>query len=77
MTMYDTLLFPHSQIKRLVIDAGIERVSNDAIQELEKILFRHGEFVSKEAMYLANKDRRSTVREEDIELAISNVIARM
>jgi histone H3/H4 len=77
MTMYDTLLFPHSQIKRLVIDAGIQRVSNDAIQELEKILFRHGELVSKEAMFLANKNGRSTVREEDIELALSNVIARM
>ena len=31
MTMYDTLLFPHAQIKRLIIDSGIERVSNDAV----------------------------------------------
>jgi histone H3/H4 len=77
MTMYETLLFPHAQIKRLIIDAGIERVSNDAVQELEKILFIHGELVSKEAMFIANKNKRSTVREEDIELAISNVIVRM
>lgn len=77
MTMCDTELLPHAQVKRLIIDAGIKRVSNDAVQELEKILFRHGELVSKEAMFLANKNRRSTVREEDIESAISNVIARM
>lgn len=73
MTMYDTKLFPHAQVKRLVIEEGIERVSNDAVQELEKILFRYGEIISKEAMFLANKDGRSTVRAEDIGLAISNV----
>jgi histone H3/H4 len=77
MTMYNTELFPHAQIKRLVIDAGIKRVSNEAVQELEKILFRHGEIISKEAIYLANKNKRNTVREDDIELAISNVIARI
>lgn len=77
MTMYETELFPHAQVKRLVIDAGAKRVSNDAVQELEKILFNHGEIISKEAMFIANKDKRSTVKEEDIESAISNVIARI
>lgn len=77
MTMYDTKLFPHAQVKRLVIEEGIERVSNDAVQKLEKIIFEHGEIISKEAMFLANKNGRSTVKAEDIGLAISNVSERM
>lgn len=77
MTMYDTELLPHAQIKKLILDAGIKRVSNDSVKELEKVLVSYGTTISKEAKIVTNENKRKTVRVEDMALAISNVISKI
>jgi histone H3/H4 len=75
--MYDTELLPHAQIKKLILDAGIKRVSNDSVKELEKVLVSYGTTISKEAKIVTNENKRKTVRVEDMALAISNVISKI
>ncbi len=74
MTRYETELLPHAQVRRLIIDSGIKRVSNDAIKEFERVLVEYGSIISQEAMFIANENKRKTVKAKDIALAISNVI---
>jgi histone H3/H4 len=56
-------------IDRLIRKAGAERVSEDAAEELGKILSDVAIDISKQAIELARHAKRKTVTSEDIKLA--------
>jgi len=60
---------PIAAIDRLIRKAGAERVSEDAAEELSKILAEVAQDISKQAIELARHAKRKTVTGEDIKLA--------
>lgn len=60
---------PIAAIDRLIRKAGAERVSEDAAEELGKILSEVAMDISKQAIELAQHAKRKTVTSEDIKLA--------
>ena len=60
---------PVAAIDRLIRKAGAERVSEDAAEELSKILSEGAMDISKQAIELAKHAKRKTVTGEDIKLA--------
>jgi len=57
-------------VRRLIEKAGAERVGDDAVEEMRRILEEYAVRVSKEATTLASHAGRKTVKAEDIELVI-------
>ncbi len=60
---------PIAALDRLIRKAGAERVSEDAAEELGKILSEVAIDISKQAIELAKHAKRKTVTAEDIKLA--------
>lgn len=60
---------PIAALDRLIRKAGAERVSEDAAEELGKILSEVAIDISKQAIELARHAKRKTVTSEDIKLA--------
>ncbi len=61
---------PIAPVARLIRDAGAERVSEDASQELAALLEEYGEKVARKAVSLARHAGRKTVKVEDILQAV-------
>jgi histone H3/H4 len=61
---------PIAPVTRLIRDAGAERVSEDASQELVGLLEEYGEKITKKAVYLAKHAGRKTVKVSDILQAV-------
>lgn len=61
-------------IHRLIKKAGATRASEDAAEELRKILEELGTAIAKEALSLAQYAGRRTVRREDIERAARTLL---
>jgi len=61
---------PIAPVTRLVRNAGAERVSEDASQELVRLLEEYGEKIAKKAVSLAKHAGRKTVKAEDVLQAI-------
>jgi histone H3/H4 len=57
---------PRAPVNRIVRNAGAERVSKEAYQELARLLEEHGEEISIEAVRITKHARRKTVKKEDI-----------
>jgi len=57
---------PKAPVAQLIRDAGAERVSEDAIDELVKLLEAEGARIAKHAVSLAKHAGRKTVKAEDI-----------
>lgn len=57
-------------MKEIIKDQGDKRVSQDSAEELRAVLERFAGDVSEEAIALARKDGRKTVRAEDIRKAL-------
>ncbi len=66
-------VLPLAPVERIVRKAGAERVSEGAGIELAKVLEDYGLEVSREAITLAKHAGRTTVKEEDIRLAVSRI----
>jgi DNA-binding protein len=60
---------PIAALDRLIRKAGAERVSEEAAEELGKILSEVAIDISKQAIELAKHAKRKTVTAEDVRLA--------
>jgi histone H3/H4 len=61
---------PIAPVKRVIRNAGAERVSDDAAEALRDYLEEHGTDIAQEARRFAHHADRKTVREEDIRAAL-------
>ncbi len=66
-------ILPLAPVERIIRKAGAERVGEDAGIELAKVLEDYGIEVSREAITLAKHAKRTTVKEEDIRLAVTRI----
>ncbi|MEM1949908.1 MAG: histone family protein [Candidatus Caldarchaeum sp.] len=66
--------FPSAPIHRLMKKAGAGRVSEDAAEELKRVLESVGAMIAKEAHELAQYAGRRTVKKEDVERAARTVL---
>lgn len=73
MTIQIQPILPLAPVERIIRKAGAERVSEDAGIELAKVLEEYGIEISREAMTLAKHAKRTTVKEEDIRLAVTRI----
>ncbi len=62
---------PIAPVTRLVRNAGAERVSEEASQELVRLLEEYGEKIAKKAVSLAKHAGRKTVKVEDVIEAVA------
>lgn len=63
------MAIPKAPVKRIIKEAGAERVSADAVDALVEFLEDYAEEVSKKAVSYAKYAKRKTVKGEDIALA--------
>ncbi|MBE0516163.1 MAG: histone family protein [Methanophagales archaeon] len=57
---------PIAPVTRIVRNAGAERVSEDASQELARLLEAYGDKIARKAVSLARHAGRRTVKREDL-----------
>ncbi|KCZ72620.1 histones H3 and H4 [Candidatus Methanoperedens nitroreducens] len=73
MTQQIPPILPLAPVERVIRKAGADRVSEGAGIELAKVLEEYGLEVSREAITLAKHAGRTTVKEEDIRLAVARI----
>jgi histone H3/H4 len=62
---------PIAPVTRIMKNAGAERVSEEASQELVRLLEDYGEKIAKKAVALAKHAGRKTVKVEDVVEAVA------
>ncbi len=73
MTQQVQPVLPLAPVERVIRKAGADRVSEGAGLELARVLEDYGLEVSREAITLAKHAGRTTVKEEDIRLAVTRI----
>jgi histone H3/H4 len=66
-------VLPLAPVERVIRKAGADRVSESAGLELAKVLEEYGIEISREAITLAKHAHRTTVKDEDIRLAVARL----
>lgn len=66
-------ILPLAPVERIIRNAGGDRVSEGAGIELARKLEDYGLDVSREAVMLAKHAGRTTIKEEDIRLAVARL----
>ena len=61
---------PKAPVTKIIRNAGAERVSEDATEEMVKLMEAEGEKIAKKAVSLAKHAGRKTVKVEDIRIAV-------
>ena len=64
------IILPTATVERLIRSAGAQRVSESGAEELAGILDEIGKNIAKDAINLAEHDKRKTIKVEDIKLAV-------
>lgn len=60
---------PLAPVKRVIKNAGADRVSDDAVEAMRDLLEDRAEDLAKEAKQYANHAGRKTVKKEDVRAA--------
>lgn len=66
-----TMNLPKAPVERIIRNAGADRVSEEAIEELRNAIEELGAELAEEASEMANYADRNTVKKEDIEMAVT------
>ena len=59
-------MFPKAAIERIARKAGVERISADALKELQNTIEEIGSELSREAAHAAKYAKRKTIKASDI-----------
>ncbi len=73
MTQHVPPVLPLAPVERIIRKAGADRVSEGAGIELARVLEDYGIDVSREAITLAKHAGRTTVKDDDIRLAVARI----
>jgi DNA-binding protein len=65
-------LMPLATMEKIMVEAGAERVSEDAKKELKRILEEYSIGISEKAIKFAQHAGRKTIKIDDIKLALKN-----
>jgi histone H3/H4 len=76
MAFMDKSKLPVASMRRLLKKAGADRVSDAAAKELAILLEATGTKIAKEALDFARHAGRTTIKTEDIEIAVKKVITK-
>jgi len=63
---------PLATMEKIIIEAGGERVSEDAKEELKRVIEEYSASIAEKAIKFAQHAGRKTIRSEDIKLALKN-----
>ena len=73
MAQHVSPVLPLAPVERIIRKAGADRVSEGAGFELARVLEDYGIDVSREAITLAKHAGRTTVKDDDIRLAVARI----
>lgn len=65
----DSPKIPAAVVKRIMTDAGAQRVSGDAVAAMQAALLDHGKSLTEAAVAAASHAKRTTVKGDDVEMA--------
>jgi histone H3/H4 len=65
-------LMPLATMEKIILEAGGERVSEDAKVELKRIIEERAIEIAEKAIKFASHAGRKTIKAEDIKLALKN-----
>lgn len=66
-------MLPLAVVERIARKAGVERISAEAIKELERTIEKIAEEIIKETSVVAKHAKRRTIKPEDIKIAAGKI----